>query len=295
LTKAALLINPKKMKTKLFVISTTLCMSMIINAQINAGYVDDFENNTTQNWTDGGSSSPPVNIPTGGPNGTNDNYLQNISLGGNGSGSKMVMFNNQQWNGNYTNQNILSIEFDVRALSNTLNLRIAFDGDGGRICTTNAVTISPNGPWTHVVIPITSSDFTLVAGGSNIAQTLSDVSDMRILSNVNPSWQGQSVSATLEIDNIRAASTVLGTNIIESVQSFELIPNPDSNYLNISLASNDLSLTKVNVYDSLGKLVYNQNIQASDVNIPVTTWNSGIYIVQVSNDRTSQVKRFIKI
>ena len=133
------------MKAKLLIITTALIMSTLTQAQINAGYTDNFENNTTQNWTDGGSPSPPMNVSSGGPDGTNDNFLRNVSLGGNGAGSKMVMFNDQQWNGNYTNQNVLSIEFDVRALSNTLNLRIAFDGPGGRICTSIPATISPDG------------------------------------------------------------------------------------------------------------------------------------------------------
>ena len=283
------------MKAKSLIITIALIMSALTQAQINAGYTDNFENNTTQNWTDGGSPSPPTNIPTGGPDGTNDNYLQNISLGGNGPGSKMVMFNDQQWNGNYTNQNILSIEFDVRALSNTLNLRIAFDGPGGRICTSNSVTVSPNGPWTRVVIPITPSDFTLVAGGSNISQTLSDVSDMRILSNVNSSWQGQSMSATLEIDNIRASSTVLGIDEVNDIQTFELVPNPSHDYLNIALSDNGSTTSKIDIYDSLGKLIFNLELITSNTKISVSNWSSGIYLVKISNERTNQVKRFLKI
>lgn len=280
------------MKSKLLIIVTALMVS-ISQAQINAGYMDNFENNTTQNWTDGGSPSPPSNIPTGGPDGINDNYLQNISLGGNGPGSKMVMFNDQQWNGNYLNQGVLAIEFDVRALSSTMNLRVAFDGPGGRICTTNAITIEPNGPWTRVVIPITTSDFTLVSGGSNISQTLSDVSDMRILSNPNPSWQGQSISATLEVDNIRASATVLGTDEF-NVHSFELRPNPSQDYLNIALSRNDASSAMIDVYDPLGKLIHNQKLETSTAKILVSNWSSGMYFVKISNNRDSQVKRFLK-
>ena len=110
-------------------------------AQVNLGQIDDFENGTTQNWTDGGSTVPPVNVSSGGPSGVNDNFLSDPSLGGGGEGSKMVMFNEQQWAGNYTSEGILSIKFFARAQTNNLNLRIAFDGAGGRICTINAVVI----------------------------------------------------------------------------------------------------------------------------------------------------------
>ncbi|NND52931.1 MAG: hypothetical protein HKN54_11040, partial [Flavobacteriaceae bacterium] len=163
------------MKLNYLILVAALIFYTTTAAQVNAGQIDDFENGTIQNWTDGGSAVPPENMPTGGPAGTNDNYLRDVSLGGNGAGSKMVMFNEQQWAGNYINEGIVAIKFDARAITNNLNLRVAFDGAGGRICTTNAVTVLAGGNWAQVVIPISTTDFTLVAGGSSISQTLADV------------------------------------------------------------------------------------------------------------------------
>lgn len=84
------------MKTKLLLFIIALSYTLIVSSQVTAGQIDDFENGTTMNWTDGGSSVPPVNIASGGPLGASDNYLSDPSLGGGGPGSKMVMFNDQQ-------------------------------------------------------------------------------------------------------------------------------------------------------------------------------------------------------
>lgn len=263
-------------------------------AQVNLGQVDDFENGTTQNWIDGGSTVPPVNISTGGPTGANDNFLSDPSLGGGGEGSKMVMFNEQQWAGNYSSEGIISIKFFARAQTNTLNLRIAFDGAGGRICTINSVVIPAGGNWQQYTIPIAASDFTTVAGGSNVAQTLSDVSTMRILSNTNPSWQGESIVATLQIDNIEASSTLSIAEITDT-DLFTIVPTVIDNKLNLSLS--DAVLTEnatVLIFDSSGKAIINEALSNRDLGISVANLDGGIYYVKVTSDHLQQVQKIIK-
>jgi len=283
------------MKTKLLLFLASSFSVWALSAQVlTPGQIDDFEDGTTMNWIDGGSPVPPVNIASGGPLGASDNYLSDTATGGGGPGSKMVMFNDQQWAGNYSGLGIISIRFDVRALTNDLDVRIAFDGNGGRICTINAVTITAGGPWQHIEIPISASDFTTVAGGSSVTQTLADVTDMRILSNSVPSWQGESIIATLEIDNIEAATT-LGVEDFTSNNSFRIIPNPSSQFLNITTPVNANNHSSLTVYDISGKLVIDQRIDALNVSIPISNWDSGVYFIKVSNAASSQVKKFIKI
>ena len=45
--------------------------------------IDDFQDGTTAGWSHGNPSSPnpPANVPTGGPAGEGDAYLQNVSIG----------------------------------------------------------------------------------------------------------------------------------------------------------------------------------------------------------------------
>jgi hypothetical protein len=260
-------------------------------AQVVAGQVDDFEDATTQNWTEGGGSpNPPTNVSTGGPAGANDNYLQVNSSGGSGPGSKMVFFNQTQWTGDFTSQGIVAIKFDVKVLTNTLNLRVAFDGGGGRFCTTTPINITAGGAWTHVVIPISPSDFTAV-GGTNIDDTLADVNTMRILSNSSPSWVGESILATLEIDNIEAA-TSLGLKNFEKVD-FSIYPNPSKSKLNINLSQNT-SDSKIEIYDILGKRIHTQMLTSTHTSINASKWGTGVYLVKISNNFGMQTKRFVK-
>lgn len=283
------------MKISTLIVILMVSLSLTLDAQVNAGQIDDFENGTTQNWTDGGSAVPPVNVSTGGPMGAGDNYLSDPSTGGGGPGSKMVMFNDQQWAGNYTSAGILSIKFFARALTNNLNIRVAFDGAGGRICTTNAVLVPANSPWTQYSIDIQASDFTTVAGGSNIGATLADVSDMRILSNTVPSWQGESIVATLEIDNIEA-STTLSTSEFEQSKLFSLVPNISDSELQVSLMGSIQTDNPImEIYDLSGKLVMSRPLNATDNLVGISNLAKGLYIFKLRTDSYQQIERFIKL
>ena len=69
---------------------------------IGFGQTDDFEDGTVQGWVEGAPSpNMPTNVSDGGPLGVGDNYLKNISSGGFGAGSRLVMFNQSQWQNGY--------------------------------------------------------------------------------------------------------------------------------------------------------------------------------------------------
>ncbi|MFC0604175.1 T9SS type A sorting domain-containing protein [Winogradskyella pulchriflava] len=74
---------------------------------------------------------------------------------------------------------------------------------------------------------------------------------------------------------------------------FTISPNPAKTKLNIKLASADEDV-KVEVFDVLGKRVYKGEMTQLDSSINVSNWKSGVYLVRVFNDKTTQIKRFIK-
>ncbi|MFD0836038.1 T9SS type A sorting domain-containing protein [Mariniflexile aquimaris] len=279
------------MKTTLFFIFSVVISTSVL-AQVVAGQIDDFENGTVQSWEEGGgissSPNPPVNISTGGPNGANDNFLRNVSSGSFGAGGKMVMFNQNQWAGNYTLQSIAAIKFKAKASTNSLNLRIAFDGTGGRICTTNAVVITSGSSWTDVTIPISAANFTLV-GGTNISQTLQNVTTMRILSNTTPAWEGELVSATLDVDVIEAATTLSLDDF--RLNEFSISPNPANAFIQLKILPS-VKVDNVAVFDLLGKQIYSSNALESQIDI--SKWSKGMYILKISANNFSKTKRFIK-
>ena len=74
-----------------------IAQSRPASAQVVGGRVDDFQDGTTLGWTNGGVNLP-VNIATGGPNGSGDRFLQ-IMSDGSGAGGHMVAFNRTRWSG----------------------------------------------------------------------------------------------------------------------------------------------------------------------------------------------------
>ena len=70
---------------------------------VTVGQIDDFQDGTTMGWfVPGASANPPANVPTGGPGGTGDAYLQLIATRGAGPGSRLAVLNEGQWGGNYS-------------------------------------------------------------------------------------------------------------------------------------------------------------------------------------------------
>jgi hypothetical protein len=178
-------------------------------AAVDLTQIDDFEDGTTMDWREGAPSpNPPANVASGGPDGVDDNYLENISSGGGGPGSKMVMFNTAQWTGDYS---ALGPEVLINAhMANfggeALSMRVAVESTVGgttQYASTNAVDLPADATWYLVTFMLSEDEMTLVGGSQPLSTVLANVSELRILSSSAPSWHGQSIAGHLGVDNIR--------------------------------------------------------------------------------------------
>ena len=279
-------------KTLLFLMLFAFISSVAV-AQVTAGQIDDFESDTTtQGWFEGGASpNPPVHVSTGGPTGSGDAYISAESGGGGGPGSRQVIRNVSQWAGDFTSQGIIAIRMTARAVGNDLNLRIAMDGDGGRIVSSSAIVVTMGSGWTNVEIPISAANMQ-TAGGFDVNATLANASEMRILSAVSPTYQGDAQTGFMELDNIEAATTLSVDDVVIN-DDFKISPNPSASDLNLAL--NRLTGdTIVEVYDILGKRIHIQSISSLNTRIDANQWSNGVYLVKISNDVGTQTKRFVK-
>lgn len=177
------------------------------HATIVFGEVDTFQDGTTMNWQQGASSpNPTMNIANGGPAGVGDAYLQNVSSGGFGAGSKMVMFNQTQWIGNYVAAGVDRITAQMANFGSTvLHMRIAVRGGPGSTIysSTSAADVAADGLWHSVTFDLTTSALTNIGGGDTLSQVLSSVSEFRVLSAIGgPSFSGDPIQATLGVDNM---------------------------------------------------------------------------------------------
>lgn len=296
----------KKMLELIFI---TLLMTIIFgidaSAQITNNQTDNFEDGTVQNWSEGSNSpNPPANIADGGPGGTGDNYLQNVSSGGGGAGSKLVMFNTVQWKGDYTSNGVTDISMHMNNLGATnLEMRLAFDGNGGRFSSTNAVSLSAGSGWQTVVFPIGPSDLTSVDGGTDVNATLGNVTELRILHNTSPSWRGASIAATLGVDNITASDipvhlelTVL--NVPQTSQLEQNYPNPFNPSTNIQYSVSEPGKIKLAIYNLIGEevaLLVNGIVEVGfyEVTFSPTKLPGGIYFYRLQANGYTQTKKMI--
>jgi hypothetical protein len=186
-------------------LSLLLAAAPLTTNALTLGQIDDFEDGTTQNW--GTGVGPASNISNGGPNGSGDNYLQYASFGGFGANGRMIVFNSSQWQGNFNSAGITGIAMDLNNFSSrALSMRIAFFVNSGTgFVTTTPFSLGANSGWQHVTFALTAANFTTIGSPGSFNALLSNFTgQLRILDSSSPSLLGDSVSATLGIDNVQA-------------------------------------------------------------------------------------------
>ncbi|OIQ28320.1 MAG: hypothetical protein BM564_09615 [Bacteroidetes bacterium MedPE-SWsnd-G2] len=283
------------MKTKLLII-LGLIFSLSGYSQV-LDRLEDFEDETTMGWAEGGvSPNPPVYIATGGPLGTDDGFLENYSSGTPGAGGRMAMFSTN-WAGDYSTIGVAGFTMDAKVLgTETLYLRIALESSTlGQVCSTQAIEVLPGGAWTNYYFPMDASSLTLLpSSASTVEEVLDDVATIRIISaELTPEWIGDRVDATLQVDNVDATDQSLS---IDSNKQDEfkvtMSPNPATNLVNVSLGNGSNGVAEI--YDILGKKVMTQQINNGLAQLNVQGLNSGIYMVKVISDSKQIVMRLIR-
>jgi hypothetical protein len=180
----------------------------LARAAVGFGQIDTFQDGTTMNWTEGDPSpNPPTNAPTGGPGGAGDAYLLNTSSGRSGAGSKMVMFNEAQWAGDYVAAGVTRIDaFAANPGAAPLQLRLALRSPTGTtFSSTTGIALPARTPWRRVSFDLTSAGLTNVGGNESLAAVLSNVAVLRVLSgSKGPAWEGDDLAGTLAVDDLRA-------------------------------------------------------------------------------------------
>lgn len=279
---------------KIFSLVIALSVCAVSNAQIEAGFLNDFEDGTTQGWSNGGSSpNPPTNVPDGGPGGAGDGFLEEISGGGAGPGSRMIIFNgNPEWLGDYSNAVVVALDFDAKVPTNDdLLLRVAMEGgsDDTAISSTIPVTIPGQSSWSGYTISLLPSDFTIVSGSNTVEEVLQDVVDVRILHSTDPSYIGESIEATLHLDNITAIGS-FGINDA-LINSFKTSPNPVQNELHLRA---EIHIDTYIIYNLLGAKVGQGTVSNSEKTIDVSALTTGTYLIEVTSQGQSSSQKFIK-
>lgn len=181
---------------------------------VSFGQSDTFENGTVQGWIvgPGGHPSPPTNIATGGPAGTDDNFLRTTAFGGGGSGSRLAFFNATQWTGNYLAAGVTAISMHVNNFGpNEAHLRLRFLGFSGgatnEVAITNPIIVPPGSGWSLITFTIDPGSLVTLQGSATGA--LSNTTELRIFHNPAATYPPQpvgppAINVQVGFDNIRA-------------------------------------------------------------------------------------------
>lgn len=78
-----------------------------------------------------------------------------------------------------------------------------------------------------------------------------------------------------------------------ALSEFKMTPNPARSRFILQLP-NGVGNVKLEVYDVLGKNVLTKMVHTLSTTVDVSKWNSGVYLVRVTSDHSSQTKRFVK-
>jgi hypothetical protein len=76
-----------------------------------------------------------------------------------------------------------------------------------------------------------------------------------------------------------------------SSENFDFYPNPVRSILNIESAN---PISSIQVYDMLGKVVYNKDFDSSNLNINLQELSAGTYLLKVNIDNSYETFRIIK-
>jgi hypothetical protein len=171
------------------------------------GQVDTFGDGTTDGWQTG-RAGQPQNIASGGPAGAGDAFLEMISTGTGGPGSKPVILNRAQWAGNYLATGITEVDMDLKNLGTTpLSMRWVVQpqiGASSGYSSTSGFALPADGAWHHAAFLIDSTHLTPVDGPPPLSTVLANVQEARIVSSVSPDTGGDTIAATIGVDNVRA-------------------------------------------------------------------------------------------
>lgn len=68
-----------------------------------------------------------------------------------------------------------------------------------------------------------------------------------------------------------------GVESVEILNNVDIYPNPASDLINVTAEN----LTKINIYNSIGQLIYSQEVNANEVKVSTDSWANGLYYINV--------------
>lgn len=94
------------------------------------------------------------------------------------------------------------------------------------------------------------------------------------------------------VDNVSfpPAAIIVDVEVIEE-KNVNIYPNPAKDFVRVSAVSNQPSA--VRIYNTLGMLVEEIEMNSEEIEIDLSSYNSGIYFINISNEETNTTKKIV--
>lgn len=107
-------------------------------------------------------------------------------------------------------------------------------------------------------------------------------------------WMAMTVNGNQEAGDFTYGEFVYGSssslNDMAELMNTVVYPNPARDYVNVT---SKVNMTKVELYNTLGQVVYTSNVNANTVNVPVSSLNNGTYFVKAYANNMVVTKKLV--
>ncbi|MFD0962462.1 T9SS type A sorting domain-containing protein [Pseudofulvibacter geojedonensis] len=160
-------------------------------------------------------------------------------------------------------------------------------------------TFNPSGDLT-----INQGDSVRWTWGDNSTHTVTSTSGVETFDSGNINGMGMTFTHTfnnigvtdyrcdIHPGNMTGRITVQVLNIEnESKQKTQLYPNPVSNILTVKTEN---TISNIRITNVIGKVIIDKNYNLSEIQLNVSSLKSGMYFIQISNDKNKKALKFFK-
>jgi len=219
-----------------------------------------------------------------------------------------------------TDGSTISVTYNTNTSTSSRTANITATGTGGL---TETVTVTQSGESTYLDVSpnsrtvSSSSDSTTFTVTSNIDWSVSENSEWLSATKSNDTLLTIYYDENTSVDNRSANITLSGTGVSSQTVTVEqngtisnaiidlfdntqitIYPIPSSNKIYLKPSSDINSEILISLYDGSGKLLYSSNVDKilsnETIEIDISAFNYGVYILRLNNSKSIKIKKVIK-
>ncbi len=142
------------------------------------------------------------------------------------------------------------------------------------------------------------SNLTLINSVSSNDTSYIDVSPLSgmnyyMIEAVRPIVCNPSKSSTSPISNIPSIY-MTGINEYAGGEHIQIYPNPNTGLFTVSILNPAFTSAEIEILNSLGQVVFSTQQNEATLNIDISNYASGVYIIKVNTERGNAIQKFIK-